>query len=80
MTKQYALLILIGTKEDPFTKLLAYTHNLVKNNPGTVTEIKTNDDDRLEFVYIVLGCSVSSNIFFYKKYTHESYYYFSMQL
>ncbi|CAH1422927.1 unnamed protein product [Lactuca virosa] len=61
--KQYALLMLRGTKEDSFTKLPAYLHNLVKRNPGTITQIRTNDDDRFEFVYIALGCSVSSDNF-----------------
>ncbi|CAH1443848.1 unnamed protein product [Lactuca virosa] len=61
--KQYALLMLRGTQEDLFTKLPSYLHNLVKHNPGTVTQIRTDDDDRFEFVYIALGCPVSSDNF-----------------
>ena len=57
--KQYALLLLRGTKEDSFTKLPAYCHNLVKHNPGTVTHIQTDADDRFEFLYVALGCAVS---------------------
>ncbi|CAH1436003.1 unnamed protein product [Lactuca virosa] len=44
-TKQYALLMLRGKKEDSFTKLPAYLHNLVKHNPGTVTQIRTDTDN-----------------------------------
>ena len=61
--KQYALLSLRGTKEDSFTKLPAYCHNLAKHNPGTVTHIKTDADDRFEFLYVALGCSVSIIMF-----------------
>ena len=61
--KQYALLMLRGIKEDSFTKLPAYLHNLVKHNSGNVTQIRTNDDDWFEFVDIALGCSVSSDHF-----------------
>ncbi|XP_023758779.1 uncharacterized protein LOC111907227 [Lactuca sativa] len=60
--KLYALLMLRGTNEDSFTKLPAYLHNLVKHNPGTVTQIRTNDDDWFEFVDIALGCSAQTFI------------------
>ncbi|XP_023732222.1 uncharacterized protein LOC111880043 [Lactuca sativa] len=33
-----------------------------QHNPGTVTQIRTDDDDRFEFVYITLGCSVQAFI------------------
>ena len=46
-------------KEDSFTKLAAYFHNLAKHNPGTVTHMKTDGDDRFEFLYVAVGCSVS---------------------
>ena len=43
--KQYALFLLRGTKEDSFTKLTTYFHNLVKHNLDTVTHIQTYVND-----------------------------------
>lgn len=69
--KHYVLLLLRGTKEDSFTKLPVYMHNLVKHNLIMVTHIKTNEDDRFEFVCIVLGCSVSNDTYC-KNIIHDS--------
>ena len=56
--KNYAFELMLGSLEDSFGKLPTYFHNLKKLNPGTVTYIETDEEDRFEQCFFAIGCAV----------------------
>ena len=56
--KNYAFELMLGSLEDSFGKLPTYFHNLKKLNPGTVTYIETDEEDRFEQCFFSIGCAV----------------------
>ena len=58
--KNWAMNALRGSAEESFLLLPEYCHNLKLRNPGTVTYIQTDADDRFDFFFMSLGCSIRS--------------------
>ncbi|GKC32467.1 transmembrane 9 superfamily member 11-like protein [Tanacetum coccineum] len=56
--KCYALQLLRGTHEESFAELPLYFHNLKLKNQGTITHIETNDEDRFEIFFLVVGSMI----------------------
>ncbi|KAE8700041.1 hypothetical protein F3Y22_tig00110569pilonHSYRG00363 [Hibiscus syriacus] len=69
--KCYALELLRGSPEASFAQLPAYCHNLKLKNPGSVTHIKTDRDGRFELLFIAIGATVNSFVY----YLHAPSYY-----
>ncbi|XP_044461881.1 uncharacterized protein LOC123193152 [Mangifera indica] len=56
--KNWALNEIKGSPEESFRLLPIFCYNLQQRNPGTITEIETDSDNRFQFVFISLGCSI----------------------
>ncbi|GJY35921.1 reverse transcriptase domain-containing protein [Tanacetum coccineum] len=56
--KCYALKLLRGTPEESFAELPLYCHNLKLKNPGTITHIETDDQDRFEILFLAVGAAI----------------------
>nr|GEZ87753.1 hypothetical protein [Tanacetum cinerariifolium] len=56
--KCYALKLLRGTPEESFAELTLYCHNLKVKNPGTITHIETDDQDRFENFFLAVGDAI----------------------
>ena len=59
LAKQYAMRMMQGSDEECFGKLPIYFHNLKLHNPGTVTYIETDSEDRFECCFFAIGAAVS---------------------
>lgn len=57
--KCHALELLQGNSKQSFSELPFYCYNLRNANPGTVTEIRTDEDNRFEMLFIAIGATVS---------------------
>nr|GEY63712.1 hypothetical protein [Tanacetum cinerariifolium] len=53
--KCYALQLLRGTPEESFSELPLYCHNLKLKNQGTITHIKTDNENRFEIFFLAVG-------------------------
>ena len=60
--REYAFQMMVGNPEDSFAKLPIYFHNLKKHNPGSLTHIRTDQEDRFESCYMALGVAVSIDL------------------
>ncbi|KAK9065818.1 hypothetical protein SSX86_015219 [Deinandra increscens subsp. villosa] len=60
--KSYALELLQGTSGDSFCQLPYYFYNLELSNPGTVTDIMVDDENRFEMCFMAIGVAVQSYI------------------
>nr|GEW11779.1 hypothetical protein [Tanacetum cinerariifolium] len=47
-----------GTPEESFVELPLYCHNLKVKNPGTITHIETDDQDRFEIFFLAVGAAI----------------------
>ncbi|GJR16915.1 ankyrin repeat-containing protein [Tanacetum coccineum] len=47
-----------GTPEESFAELPLYCHNLKLKNPGTITHIETDDQDRFEILFLAVGAAI----------------------
>ncbi|XP_044497711.1 uncharacterized protein LOC123219789 [Mangifera indica] len=56
--KNWALNEIRGSPEESFRQLPVYCYNLEQKNPGTITHIDTDMDNRFRFVFMALGCSI----------------------
>ncbi|XP_022032921.1 uncharacterized protein LOC110934032 [Helianthus annuus] len=56
--KNNALQLLHGNSASSFAELPIYCYNLEKANPGTVTHILTDSEDRFEMVFVALGAAI----------------------
>ncbi|XP_044468532.1 uncharacterized protein LOC123198030 [Mangifera indica] len=56
--KNWALNEIRGSPEESFKLLPIFCHNLEQRNPGTITQIDTDEDHRFHFVFMALGCSI----------------------
>ncbi|XP_024986513.1 protein FAR1-RELATED SEQUENCE 8-like [Cynara cardunculus var. scolymus] len=58
--KMYALQLLRGTLESPFSLLPVYCHNLKIANPGTMIKTAVDGLGQLNMLFVALGCSIRS--------------------
>ncbi|XP_044472214.1 uncharacterized protein LOC123200898 [Mangifera indica] len=56
--KNWALNEIRGSLEESFRLLPLFCYNLQQRNPSTITQIETDSDNRFQFVFISLGCSI----------------------
>ena len=63
--KCYAIELLRGTPQESFQLLPLYFHNLKLTNPGSVTNVLTDEKDRFLMCYMSIGAAVSNYNNFY---------------
>ncbi|XP_060958349.1 uncharacterized protein LOC115712279 [Cannabis sativa] len=47
-----------GSYEESYAELPAYLHMLKLSNPGTITRIEKDDDNRFKYMFLAFGCSL----------------------
>ncbi|XP_062103044.1 uncharacterized protein LOC133814042 [Humulus lupulus] len=57
-SRKKALRLVRGNPDDLYQKLQMYLHMLKQANPGTITHLLTDKEDRLKYLYIVFSNSI----------------------
>ena len=57
--KEYAQNLVYDASMDSFQKLPSYSYMLKRENPGTVTRIQTDEENRFEYLFMTLDLCLS---------------------